>query len=195
MRTLVLASRSASRRDILARAGFAPVVDPADVDEESDILPVAARALELARRKAEAVAPRHRDALVLGCDSLLDVDGAPLGKPANVAAARDNWRRLGGRSATLVTGHYVVDTASGAGAGSAVATRVDFAMPEPHELEAYLATRESLFAAGGFTLEGFGSPFVAGVVGDAMSVMGVSPSALRDLAASLGILLEELWPR
>ena len=113
---LVLASRSPARRRLLRDAGFAPVIDASGVDESLDIAAGTASAVcALAERKASAVAGRHPGDLVLGCDSLLDLDGTALGKPASPQAAVALWRRMSGQQGTLHTGHCLIDTRSGHG--------------------------------------------------------------------------------
>lgn len=193
MRRLVLASSSASRLSILRSAGFDPEVAIGDVNEgsaESDTERIVA---ELAQRKAEAVAASYKGALVIGCDSLLEVGSRAFGKPETLAIARDNWQRLRKGRATLMTGHWLIDTASGRCAGEVVKTVVHFGSPTDDELARYLETGESLKSAGGFTLEGFGAPFIERIEGDALNVMGFSPAALRRLLRQLDISLEEVW--
>ncbi len=195
MRRLVLASKSPSRLSILRSAGFDPEVVVSEVDEVSLAPDTARIVLDLARRKAQSVAPSCDGALVVGCDSLLDVGGDARGKPATVGEAREGWHRLRGASATLMTGHWLIDTESGADAGEVVSTVVHFGSPTDAELVRYLETGESLNSAGGFTLEGFGAAFVERIEGDALNVMGISPAALRRLLRELDVALEEVWPK
>lgn len=195
MRRLILASSSSSRLSILRSAGFDPEVWPSGVDEDETEGDIASIVLALARRKAESVAERVGDALVLGCDSILDLGGKRFGKPQTIDEARTNWQELSGASATLHTGHCLIDMPKGSSAQRVCATKVQFLTPSAKELEAYLLTGESLMAAGGFTLEGYGAPFVESVFGDALNVMGVSPATLRHLCRDLDIALEDLWPK
>jgi septum formation protein len=148
---------------------------------------------QLALRKARTVAAHRPDALVVGCDSLLDVDGEAWGKAASAAEAVQRWRLLRGRSATLVTGHCLIDAASAAEAAEVVATIVRFGRPSDAEIDAYVASGEPLAVAGGFTIEGRGAPFVDGVDGDPGNVIGLSIPALRRLLAQLGIAITDLW--
>lgn len=154
-------------------------------------------AMELARRKAVAVAglPRCAGALVVGCDSVLDLDGQVLGKPVDAADAVVRWQAMRGRTATLVTGHHVVDTASSRAAGAAASTRVRFGWPSDAEVRAYVATGEPLRVAGAFTIDGLGAWFVDGVDGDPSNVIGISLPLLRSLFADLGIDITSLWGR
>jgi septum formation protein len=196
MTRVVLASASSSRLSVLRAAGIEPEVVVSGVDEGAVSAETpAGLAGALARAKAEAVAAGQVDALVIGCDSLLDVDGVPLGKPGSAAEARDRWRLIAGRAATLVTGHCVVDTATGARASDVGATVVRFGSPTGAELDAYIATGEPLHVAGSFTIEGFGGWFVDGIDGDHGNVLGLSLPLLRRLLNEIGHQVPDLWNR
>lgn len=195
---LVLASASPARLATLRRAGIEPLVHVADLDE-SAVLEAAGRltpddaVLTLARAKAEHVARQpgvHGD-VVLGCDSMLELDGRLLGKPRDAEEARDRWRRMRGRSGTLRTGHWLV--ARDAALGATSATTVRFAEVSDAEIDAYVASGEPLRVAGAFTIDGLGAPFVTGIEGDHHGVVGVSLPLLRELLARLGIAITDLW--
>jgi septum formation protein len=193
-RRLVLASASPARLRLLRAAGLEPEVLVSGVPEDGvEHLPPPDQVLVLAERKATAVLDRAGDALVVGCDSLLSVDGAARGKPASAAEAAARWRELRGREAVLLTGHHVVDAASGASAGDVVATTVRFGTPTDAEVDAYVATGEPLAVAGAFTLDGRSAPFVDGVDGDPSSVIGLSLPLLRTLLARLDVGIVDLW--
>ena len=195
---LVLGSASPARLNLLRAAGLAPEVIVSGVDESevSGDSP-AAICLELARRKARAVAdmiPAGDDAaLVIGCDSVLEFDGEVFGKPADAEQAAVRWARMVGRSGTLHTGHAVIDVGSGKEAAAVASTLVRFGTPEPAELAAYIASGEPMMVAGGFTLDGLGAPFVEGIDGDPGTVVGISLPLLRRLLGELGIRITDLW--
>jgi septum formation protein len=149
----------------------------------------------LAEAKADAVAgrPEAAGAVVVACDSLLDVDGVAHGKPADEAEARARLQRLRGRSAILRTGHCVIDTANRRRAAAAAATEVVFARFSDAELDAYLATGEPLHVAGAFTLDGRSGPFVERIIGDHGNVIGLSLPLFRILLAEIGLSVTELW--
>jgi septum formation protein len=193
-RRLVLASASPARLRLLRAAGLDPEVVVSGVDE-GDAAASDPRALvqELAERKARAVVETAGDALVIGCDSLLDLEGVAQGKPSSRAEAVERWHRMRGRSGTLVTGHCVVDGATSACVGEVVATSVRFGCPSDAEVEAYVATGEPLGVAGAFTLDGRSAPFVDAVDGDPGNVIGLSLPVLRRLLAQLGVGITELW--
>jgi septum formation protein len=194
-RRLVLASASPARLGVLRTAGFAPEVIVSGVDEGDVSGPTDEVARVLAERKARAVADGlgDADALVVGCDSVLDVDGTTRGKPADTDEARRWWASLAGRAAVLHSGHCVIDTASGAQASGVASTVVRYGTPSDAEVEAYLATGEPLRVAGGFTIDGYASPFVDGIDGDHGTVLGLSLPLLRRLLAEVGTPIVELW--
>lgn len=192
-RRLVLASASSGRLGLLRSAGLDPEVRVSGVDESDVTGTPHEQVLELAVRKAHAVAPACPDALVVGCDSMLELDGKALGKPAHAEEAVARWHAMRGRSGRLLTGHCVVDTASGARVSDVCATEVRFGTPTDAEVEAYVATGEPLHVAGAFTLDGRSSAFIEGIVGDAGNVVGLSLPLLRSLLAQLDVALVDLW--
>ena len=194
---LVLASASPARLATLRGAGIDPIVIVSGVDESQlDGLPPAELALQLAELKCAAVAGREDvppDALVLGCDSVLELDGQALGKPENPATAIERWRRMRGRSGVLHTGHCVRDMGSGRVAAATASTVVHFADLSDAEIAAYVATGEPLHVAGAFTVDGLGGAFVTHIEGDHHNVVGVSLPLVRDLVAELGHEWTDLW--
>jgi len=189
----VLASGSAGRLRVLRDAGFDPEVVVSGVDETADAMAPAELVLLLAERKAVAVAIIRPDALVAGCDSLLDLDGTALGKPESAAEALEMWRRLAGREATLLTGHCLIDGASGRRVRGVASTTVRFGRPDEAELAAYVASGEPLALAGAFSIEGRGAPFVDGIDGDPSNVIGLSLPLLRKMLAELRMSVTDLW--
>lgn len=196
--TLVLASASPARLATLRSAGLDPVVEVSGFDEASTgISEPEALVAALARAKAEEVCHRlgpEPGTLILGCDSVLDVDGVVHGKPTDLDQARRRWQGLSGRSALLRTGHHLILAGEPQRSRTAVSTTVvHFAEVSQAEIEAYLATGEPLAVAGAFTIDGFGGAFIAGVEGDPHGVVGVSLPLLRRLATGLGVFWPSLW--
>ena len=171
------------------------VVSGVDEDQLGP-LPPAELALQLAELKCAAVAGREDlpgGALVLGCDSVLELDGEPLGKPGTAEEASRRWRSMRGRSGVLMTGHCLRDTTTGHVASATATTTVHFAEVSDEEIAAYVATDEPLHVAGAFTIDGLGGAFVTGVEGDHHNVVGVSLPLVRELVAELGHRWTDLW--
>lgn len=197
MTPLVLASQSPARLETLRRAGVEPTVIVSGVDEDQlGDLPPQELALQLAELKCAAVAGRDDlpdGALVLGCDSVLELDGRTLGKPDDADDAVARWREMRGRSGVLHTGHALRDTGSGHVASATGSTTVHFAEVSDDEIAAYVATGEPLYVAGAFTIDGLGGAFVTGIEGDHHNVVGLSLPLLRELLAELGRSWVDLW--
>lgn len=190
----VLASASPARRETLLRAGVVPEVIVSGVDESAVTADTPAQlAQRLADLKALAVGKQLRgEALVLGCDSLLEFDGETLGKPDSVDAAIKRWQRMRGRSGTLHTGHALLDVAAERVVFGTVATIVHFADITDEEIEVYCSSGEPSNVAGAFTIDGFGGWFIDGVEGDHHNVVGLSLPVLRRMLHELNFGLADI---
>lgn len=203
--TTILASASPARLTVLRAAGIDPVVIVSGVDEPaveaaSKHLGPSGTVTALAQAKAEAVLGAvigdHPDAVIIGCDSMLLLDGRLRGKPADDAQARREWAQMSGRTGDLLTGHAVVVLRGGqvtARASGHERTGIRFGTPTQDEITAYLATGEPLQVAGGLTIDGYGGWFVEGIDGDHSSVIGISLPLTRKLLTEVGIPVTELW--
>ena len=200
---IVLASKSSGRLATLRAAGIEPQVAVSEVDE---------RAVEQQVRSAQpdcgpqAVAHQlGRSGLagwryVVGCDSMLLIDGQLVGKPASGDDAVERWRSMRGRSATLFTGHAVIalsptegyspDSPQAQGVSRAV---INFAKVSDKEIAAYVASGEPMYCAGAFTIDGLGGAFIESIEGDPHGVVGLSLPLLRRLLAQLGVTWTDLW--
>ncbi|MDQ0932232.1 Maf family protein [Streptomyces turgidiscabies] len=195
-RRLVLASQSPARLNLLRQAGLDPEVIVSGFDEDAVTAPTPAElALVLAEAKAAVVAARAavRGALVIGCDSVLELDGEAYGKPADAEEATARWKSMRGREGILQTGHCVHDTATGQHVSAIASTVVRFGEPTDDEIAAYVASGEPLHVAGAFTLDGRSAPFIDGIDGSHGNVIGISLPLVRTLLAELGVNITELW--
>lgn len=193
----MLASASPVRRRVLLEAGFEPEVVVSGAPEDDVTGPTATVAKVLAERKAQVVAERlaGEGAIVLGCDSILDVDGETRGKAPTLDVARTWWASVAGRSAVLHSGLCVIDTATGRAAAGVASTTIHYGSPSESEMDAYLATEEPLHVAGGFTIDGYAAPFVDRIEGDHGNVLGLSLPLLRRLLQEIDVEITELWAR
>lgn len=195
--TFVLASQSPARLATLRKAGLDPQVIVSGVDEDQLAgLPPVELALRLAELKCAAVVAREdlpSDAVALGCDSVLELDGEALGKPGTPEEATRRWQAMRGRSGVLVTGHALHDTATGETVSATASTTVHFADVTDAEIAAYVATGEPLHVAGAFTVDGLGGAFVTGIEGCHHNVVGVSLPLVRSLLADLGRSWTDFW--
>lgn len=212
---LVLASQSPSRVQILRSSGIEFDQLLSGVDEDAALaaaeagngapLDPARTALVLARAKAEAVAalPEARGRLVLGCDSVFELDGRAYGKPRTPETAVERISAMSGRHGVLHTGHWLVDCRDSAvpraaeprfpAEGRVRSAVVGFHRMSEQEIRAYVATGEPLWVAGSFTIEGYGAAFVREVLGEPNTVLGLSVGALRELLAARGLGITGLW--
>ncbi|MEU5192297.1 nucleoside triphosphate pyrophosphatase [Streptomyces klenkii] len=195
-RRLVLGSQSPARLGLLKAAGLDPEVIVSGVDEDALTAATPGELAQvLAEAKADAVAarPEAAGALVIGCDSVLELDGQALGKPADAEDATARWKSMRGRSGILRTGHCIIDTATGRRVSATASTTVRFGEPSDAEIAAYVATGEPLYVAGAFTLDGRSAPFIEGIEGDHGNVVGLSLPLLRKLLAEVGVPITDLW--
>ena len=215
---LVLASASPARRATLIAAGITPIVQVSTVDEDAVLaaLPggrafsggtttpadeVCALAAAKCADVCEALStpgtnaelPEGEGVLVVGCDSMLEIDGRVVGKPVNAADARERWRTMSGSTGALHTGHFLVRTVDGAIAEGVSSATIRFGSPSQTEIDAYIASGEPLGCAGAFTIDGLGGAFIEGIDGDPHGVVGISLPLLRRLLADLGVRWTDLW--
>ena len=194
MTTIVLASQSTSRRRLLESAGLAPKIIVSHVDEETDFfnsLSPSDMVIALAITKAHTVREQiDFPAIIIGCDSTFEFDGQSLGKPGTPEVATERAKRVRGNSGLLHTGHCIIDTAKDIEISDRVTTRVTFDHMTDEEIADYVATEEPLHVAGGFTLDGFRSPFIPSIEGDYTNVVGISMPFVRKAFANLGYS----WP-
>ena len=194
MPTVVLASQSTSRRRLLESAGLKPKIMVSHVDEETPFfnsLTPADMVIALAITKAHTIRDQiDFPAIIIGCDSTFEFEGESLGKPGEPAIAKERASRVRGNSGYLHTGHCVIDTAKDIEISDRVTTKVTFSDMTDEEIDDYVASGEPLHVAGGFTLDGFSSPFIPSIEGDYTNVVGISMPFLRKAMNQLGYS----WP-
>ena len=207
MTRVVLGSASTGRRRVLRSAGIDPLIAVSGVDEDAAIAALGAHpdpatvVTTLARAKADAVAREldaevTADCVVIGCDSMLYVNGELRGKPGTPEQARRQWNSMAGKPGSLFTGHCVIRILNATllrTETAAEVTTVRFGVPTEQELTAYIASGEPLNVAGSFTIDGLGGWFIEGVEGDPSNVVGLGLSVTRRLLESVGLSIGDLW--
>ncbi|WIM68226.1 nucleoside triphosphate pyrophosphatase [Corynebacterium breve] len=192
----VLASQSPSRRMILESGGVTPIQHPAHIDEDalletlSDESP-ATTVCALARAKATVVAEQFPDDVVVGCDSMLLLDGKLQGKPLTVDSTIERWKTQRGKTAELLTGHAVCF--QGKWVEETISTTIHFGDVSDKDIVAYAQSGEPLQCAGAFTLEALGGWFIDRIEGDQTSVIGLSLPLLRRALYSFGLSASDFW--
>jgi septum formation protein len=196
---IILGSASPARAALLRNAGIEFEVIVSGVDEDAllmqySALPPAEIVTKLAQAKAQAVAANVKTpAFVIAADSMFNFEGMLLGKPLDVATARDRLKKMQGKFGELVTGHAVIDTTTGICHSAAAAAVVQFTDMNELEIEAYLKSGEPLNVAGNFTLDGLGAAFIDHISGDPAAVVGLSISTLRKLINNHNYEYTQLW--
>lgn len=195
---LILASASPARHRLLQEAGIEATVQPSHFDERLVSLQEPTELVQaLAQRKAEAVAGcwtiSQQPTVVLGCDSVMVINGEIHGKPRNVDEALARWRVMSGHYGDLITGHALIDLQRDRLLVRSRSTRVHFATVSEDEIRSYIATGEPLGCAGCFSLEGRGGLFVDQLQGCHSNVIGLSLPLLRQMLAELGFGVASTW--
>jgi septum formation protein len=192
-RRIILASASPSRKRLLESAGISSEVLVSGVDEEDPALLAlkpSEMVIALAIMKAHTVRnsfPVGDNALVIGCDSTFECEGANLGKPLTRDAAIARAKSMRGKSGYLHTGHSVIDTAQDIEVSDISTSKVSFVEMTDREIEDYVDSGEPLQVAGGFTLDGRSAPFISHIDGDPSGIIGLSLPTLRKIMINLGL--------
>ncbi len=174
MKRIVLASQSARRKEILEKLGIPFEVVPSDFEEDMTLkMPPAELVKTLALGKAEAVAKNYKDALVIGADTVVALDGVVYGKQKNAEEAERTLKTLSGRCHSVFTGFVVIDTTSGKKIIDSVETRVYFRDLSEEEIKKYAATDEAREGAGAYMLQKHGGRFIERIEGDYFNIIGL----------------------
>ncbi len=205
MTTLYLASTSPARLATLKQVGLNPITVSHTVDEEALVQaasqdgPLTAPEIVqlLARAKAENACTQDMTGLVIGGDSMFDINGEIFGKPHTPENAKARWLMQRGQTGVLHSGHWVIEVKNGdiiRGVGKATATSVTFRSDmSDTDIDAYISTGEPLKVAGAFTIDSLGAAFIDSIDGDPYTVIGLSVATLRELVESLGVTYTDLW--
>ena len=194
--SFVLASASPARRKLLQTAGIEPIVCQSNFDESQVQLSDPVQLVQtLAHRKAETVQNQFTDALILGCDSVLGVEGEIYGKPETLEVAIARWQKMRGNVGILYTGHALIDQTCKQQLTRCGITKVTFADLGDRTIEAYVNSGEPLLCAGSFAIEGKGGFFVDKIEGCHSNVIGLSLPLLRQMLADLGYDVTDFWDR
>ena len=179
MKTIILASSSPRRKEILEKTGLPFIIDPSNSDEDmtQNLEPKdLAKALSLA--KAKDVAKRHKNAIVIGADSIITLNGKVLGKPHTEERAIEMLTELSGSIHSAITGYTIIDTDSGKIVSDAVETKIYFRKLTQDEIKNYVATGKPLDKAGAYAIQGKGALFVEKIEGDYYNIMGLPLTAV-----------------
>ena len=186
IRPLILASGSPRRRELLAKMGYTFEICTPDVDEH-----VSGHARDivhtLAQRKAHAAAAHYSDGVIIASDTLVSLDGAPLGKPIDAKEAHEMLAALSAREHEVFTGVCVLDARTGRSETRTVRTGVTFREITPGEIDAYIATGEPMDKAGAYAIQGGAAPFVAGLDGEYENVVGFPVVEVGEMLKAFGL--------
>jgi septum formation protein len=184
--TIILASASPRRTELMALAGIQFTVVPADICE--DVLPgelPADHVIRLSREKADAVAATNAGRFFIGADTIVALDGAILGKPADAADAMRMLSGLSGRDHEVITGFTVFDKVSGVHISRSVCTEVTFKKLEEQEIAAYIATGCPMDKAGAYAIQGGAVHFVRSINGSYTNVIGLPMTELYEVLQTM----------
>ncbi len=189
-RRIILASSSPRRKDLLSLVGLNFEVDPGDYEERMDLgMPPRSLSRFLSRKKAETVAAKYRDAIVIAADTFILFRGRLMGKPHTKKEARRMLEALNGKTHSVITGFTVIDTMSGRSLSRSVETKVSFKRLTPTEIESYVRTSEPLDKAGAYAIQGLGAVIVKKIEGDYFNVIGLPLSSFADALKKFGVPL------
>lgn len=192
--SLVLASASPARKKLLQTAGIEPIICQSNFDESQIKSEDATNLVEiLAESKAQAVSSQFKDAIILGCDSVLEVGGKIYGKPDSPEIAIARWQEMRGNMGILYTGHALLDLKMQQKLICCGITKVYFKKISDRIIKDYVATGEPLKCAGSFALEGKGSFFVEKIEGCHSNVIGLSLPLLYEMLEKLGYNITDFW--
>ena len=196
MKKIILASASPRRKELLEKIGLKFEVEPGACQEivDKDLEPHEL-VQKLSREKAEAVARKYRNAVVIAADTVVLIDGKILGKPKSPTEAKKMLRVLSGKSHVVITGFTIIDTSQRRILSKAAETKVYIRELNPEEIDAYVKSGEPLDKAGAYGIQGLGSVIVEKIEGDYFNVVGLPLSALAESLKEFGVDVWGNWLR
>ena len=188
MRKIILASASPRRKEILGITGLNFAVCTSDYEEEIN-LPLRPRELArfLSRKKAEAVAHKYKNAVIIAADTFIVFKNRLLGKPRTDKEAEKMLGMLNGKMHSVITGFTIIDTANNKILSRSVETKVYFKKLGVEEISAYVRSKEPLNKAGAYAIQGLGAVFIKKIDGDFFNVMGLPLCALTESLKKFGV--------
>ncbi|MBI5739196.1 MAG: septum formation inhibitor Maf [Nitrospirae bacterium] len=184
----MLASASPRRKDILSMTGLPFTVYASDYDEDL-ALPLKPRELArfLSRKKAEAVAHKYSNAIIIAADTFIVFKEMLLGKPRTDKEAGQMLSMLNGKAHSVITGFTILDSSDGKTVSRSVETKVYFRKLSNEEIITYVGSKEPLDKAGAYAVQGLGAVFIKKIEGDFFNVMGLPLCALTECLKEFGI--------
>jgi septum formation protein len=188
MRTIILASASPRRKELLEKTGLKFRVDESGLEEElvSGVDPREA-AMFLSREKARAVARRNKNCLVISADTIVVLKGRVFGKPRSEDEAKRMLKALNGKAHYVITGFTILDSHDRKEISGAVETKVFFKKLDPGEIDAYIRSGEPFGKAGAYGIQGLGALMVKKIEGDFFNVVGLPLNALAENLKEFGV--------
>ena len=188
MKTIILASASPRRKELLEKIGLKFEVEPSNYEENiSSELGPHELAKSLSLEKAKLIAKNHKNALVIAADTFIVLEGAILGKPRTETEARKMLGTISGRQHSVITGFTIIDTETNKALSKSVETRVYIRKLTSTEIAAYVESKEPLDKAGAYAIQGLGSVIVEKIEGDYFNVIGLPLSALAQSLKEFGV--------
>ena len=188
MKTIILASASPRRKELLKRIGLKFKIDPSNYEENiSSELEPHELAKSLSLEKAKLVAKKHMNALVIAADTFIVFEGKILGKPRTETDAKEMLETISGRQHSVITGFTIIDTENNKALSKAVETKVYIRKLSSNEIDAYVESKEPLGKAGAYAIQGLGSVIVEKIEGDCFNVIGLPLSALTESLKEFGV--------
>jgi len=188
MKTIILASASPRRKELLEKIGLRFEVEPSNYEEDMHSgLEPHEFAQRISLEKAEVVARKHKNAIVISADTLIVFGSQILGKPHTEKEARKMLETINGKSHSVITGFSIIDTGKNKALSKSVETKVYIRKLASVEIEAYVKSKESLDKAGAYAIQGLGAVIVERIEGDYFNVVGLPLSALTEALKEFGI--------